>query len=96
MELLFATLGGIILGLFARYSVKGSHSHGALLVPAIGGAAAAIVWSALTWAGLKFDAGWIWVFTLVIAAVVSIASAITISRLRVRNDFRLHERLSRS
>ena len=96
MELLFATLGGIILGMLARYGVKNWNSHGALLVPAIGGAVAAIVWAALTWAGLKFDAGWIWVFTLVISAVVSILSAIVISRARTRSDFRLQERLSRS
>ena len=36
MELLFVALGGAILGLGARYLLPGRHTHGSVLVPAIG------------------------------------------------------------
>jgi hypothetical protein len=41
MELLFVTLGGVILGLIARYVLPHRHVHGVVLIPAIGAAAAA-------------------------------------------------------
>jgi len=69
MELLFITLGGAILGLIARYTLPHRDNHGAALVPAIGAAIAAVLWVALTWAGLAWDGGWIWVITLVATGV---------------------------
>jgi hypothetical protein len=69
MELLFITLGGAILGLIARYTLAHRENHGAL-VPAIGAAFAAAIWVALTWAGLPWDGGWIWVISLVATAAV--------------------------
>ncbi|CAN5228462.1 hypothetical protein BH09ACT1_BH09ACT1_06070 [soil metagenome] len=96
MELLFATLGGALLGLGARYSIKGRHAHGALLVPAIGAAVAAAVWAALTWAGWKFDAGWIWVVSLVVAGVVSVFAAVVLARSRNHADEAMFERLRRA
>lgn len=69
MELLFITLGGAILGLIARYSLSHRENHGVALVPAIGAAVAAVVWVALTWAGLPWDGGWIWVISLAVTAL---------------------------
>ncbi|KQR22359.1 hypothetical protein ASF79_08925 [Agreia sp. Leaf335] len=74
MELLFITLGGAILGLIARYSLPRRENHGVAFIPSIGAAVAAVIWVALTWAGLPWDGGWIWVISLVVtAAVVTIA-----------------------
>jgi hypothetical protein len=70
MELLFITLGGAILGLIAHYTFAHRENHGVALVPAIGAAFAAVIWVALTWAGLPWDGGWIWVISLVLTAVV--------------------------
>jgi quaternary ammonium compound-resistance protein SugE len=86
MELLFVVLGGIILGLIARYSAPRRHTNGVLLIPALGAAVSALVWVALTWAGLKWDGGIIWWITLVVTALVCGAAAVTIGRSRERAD----------
>ena len=86
MELLFITLFGVILGLAARYSLPHRHLHGSVLVPALGGVVAAVVWVALTWAGLAWDAGLIWVLALVITAGAVLLADIALGRARARRD----------
>lgn len=95
MELLFVALGGAILGLIARYSLPRRHSHGAVLVPAIGTAVAAVVWVGLTWLGWAWDGGWIWVASLVAAGLASAGAALVIGPRRERADAELFERLAR-
>ena len=94
MELLFVMLGGAILGIVARYVVPGRRSHGAMLVPALGASAAGIVWAALTWMGLAFDGGWIWVITFMLAAIVPLAFALITARRRASADVSMLARLS--
>ncbi|MFO7690702.1 MAG: hypothetical protein R6W83_09165 [Cryobacterium sp.] len=89
MELLFVALGGAILGLLARYTLPGRSTQGAVLVPAIGTAMAALVWVGLTWLGWAYDAGWIWVLSLVVAALVAAASQLAVARSRINEDARL-------
>jgi hypothetical protein len=96
MELLFITLGGAVLGLGFRYAFPGRHSYGVLLLPALGASIAAAVWAALTWAGWKYDGGWIWAVTLVVAGASVIVSAIVIGRLRTASDERMLQSLSRA
>ncbi len=86
MELLFVTLGGLILGFLARYALPHRPTSGVLLVPAIGAAFAAALWVALTWAGLKWDAGVIWWITLGATAAVCAATALLLGRARDRHD----------
>jgi hypothetical protein len=88
MELLFVVLGGALLGVAARLVVPGRHSSGSVLVPAIGTAASAIVWVALTWLGMAWDGGWIWVAALACAALSAVAAAMLIARSRDRSDAR--------
>lgn len=95
MELLFVVLGGAILGLAARYLLPLRHTHGVLLIPAIGAGTAAIVWVALTWLGWAWDGGWIWVVSLVLAGLAAAASAYLIGPKRERADAERFERLSR-
>lgn len=94
MELLFAVLGGAILGLIARYSLPGRDESGVVLLPAIGAATAGVVWVALTWAGLRYDAGIIWVLTLLLAGLISFAAARYLARSRKRSDQALFARLA--
>lgn len=94
MELLFVTLGGAILGLAARYALPRRHAYGSVLVPAIGAGVAAVVWVALTWLGWAWDGGWIWVASLVLAGLASVASVLVIGPRRERADAALFERLS--
>ncbi len=87
-------LGGVTLGIVARYAAPGRRSHGAMLVPALGASVAGIVWAALTWAGLAFDGGWIWVITFALAATVPLAFAVTTARHRASADVSMLARLS--
>jgi uncharacterized membrane protein YeaQ/YmgE (transglycosylase-associated protein family) len=92
VELLFVALGGVVLGIIARLVLPGRSTQGWILVPAIGAAAASVVWVALTWLGWKWDAGWIWLVSLGLAEVVSVGAALILWRLRTRSDRRmLHE-----
>ena len=86
MELLFITLGGIILGLGARYLLPHRERHGSVLIPAIGAAVSAVVWVALTWLGWAWDGGWIWVVSLVVTGLAVIAADVLIGRARVQHD----------
>ncbi|MDF2444262.1 MAG: hypothetical protein JWR01_2465 [Subtercola sp.] len=86
MELLFVTLGGIILGLLARYLVPLRETHGVLLVPALGAASAAILWEVMTWLGLPYDGGWIWVIALGGTAVIVALVTPSLGRARRTRD----------
>lgn len=89
MELLFVALGGAIIGLAARYLLPHRHTHGSVLVPALGVMVSSALWVALTWAGLKWDGGWIWWITLVGTAVVVVIADLVIGRVRTAGDDRL-------
>ena len=89
MELLFVALGGAIIGLAARYFLPHRHTHGAVLIPALGVMVSSALWVALTWAGLKWNGGWIWWITLVGTAVIVAVADIVIGRVRTAQDDRL-------
>ncbi|WIJ46242.1 hypothetical protein [Curtobacterium citreum] len=74
MELLFAVLGGLILGAVAHVVVPWRSTRGVLLGPVVGGVVAAVVWEALTWAGWRYDGTWIWVVALVGALLVAVVA----------------------
>ncbi|KRC50647.1 hypothetical protein ASE16_06465 [Leifsonia sp. Root227] len=95
MELLFVALGGAIIGLAARYFLPHRHTHGAVLIPALGVMVSSALWVALTWAGLKWNGGWIWWITLVGTAVIVAVSDIVIGRVRTAQDDRLLADLSK-
>lgn len=96
MELLFVVLGGILLGLLGRYMLPERHSYGAALLPAVGGIVAAVAWVALTWLGWAYDGGWIWVVSLGLAAVASVAVAVALPPRRRTADEQLFERTRRA
>ncbi|QDZ14358.1 hypothetical protein [Humibacter ginsenosidimutans] len=96
MELLFITLGGAIIGLIARYTLPYRHSHGAVLIPALGAGVAAAVWVILTWVGMKWDGGWIWWITLIVTAIVSVGVDLLLGGLRTRSDEQRLHRLTRT
>ncbi|HEV7622615.1 MAG TPA: hypothetical protein VGO26_00645 [Amnibacterium sp.] len=96
MELLFIVLIGAIAGLVGRGVLPNRALLGAFLLPAIGGATAAIVWVALTWAHWRWDGGWIWVVTIA-ATVLSVAGAgMLIGRARAAEDERRFAELAGS
>jgi len=96
VELLFIVLIGVLAGLVGRALLPRRALLGMLLLPAIGGSAAAIVWVALTWASWRWDGGWIWVATIA-AAVLSVAGAgMLIGRARAAEDDRRFAELAGS
>ncbi|MEO8906803.1 MAG: hypothetical protein ABI310_01880 [Microbacteriaceae bacterium] len=95
MELLFISLAGAVIGLIARYVLPERHRHGSVLIPAIGTALAAVVWVALTWAGLKWNGGWIWTITLGVTIILTFAVGLLVGELRKRSDNALLRSLSK-
>lgn len=86
MELLFVALGGLLVGVIAYYALPHREMKGAALVPAIGGVLASVVWVALTWAGLRYDEGIIWLVTFVVTIAGTLLAAAALSRSRTRRD----------
>ncbi len=96
MELLFVVLIGVLAGLLARAVLPGRELTGVVLLPAIGGVSAAIVWVALTWAGLEWDGGWIWAATVVACLLTLLGASALLARARRRDDEALFDRIARS
>jgi hypothetical protein len=94
VELLFVVLIGVIAGLVGRAVLPHRDLLGALLLPAVGGAAAAVVWVALTWARLKWDGGWIWVATVAATLLTVVAAGVLIGRARAAEDERRFEEVA--
>ena len=86
MELLFITLGGAIIGLIARYTLPYRHEHGSVLIPAVGAVVSAALWVGLTWAGFKWNAGWIWWITIIGTAIITVGVDLLFGTLRNRAD----------
>ena len=95
MELLFATVIGACIGALLRYTLPERRTYGALLLPAVGAVATAIVWVGLVWIGWTFDGTWIWVASLGAGALAPLAAAIVLPRRRMSDDARRIAELSR-
>lgn len=92
MEIVFVTVIGACLGGIIRYLVPGRRRYGLALLPAVGGAASAVVWAILVWVGLTFDGGWIWVAAIAAGIIASVLVAVLLPRHRDAADERaLHE-----
>ena len=86
MELLFAALGGLIIGLIVRYSLPGRDRMGAIIIPGTAMAVAAVLWEILTWLRMPYNGGWIWVITLGVTAIASVLFDLWLTRRRIKND----------
>jgi len=95
VELLFVVLIGVIIGLAARGLLPRRELTGVVLLPAIGGVSAALVWVALTWAGMRWDGGWIWVATIAACLLTVLGADALLVRIRRRDDEALFERISK-
>ncbi|QWS32410.1 hypothetical protein [Curtobacterium aetherium] len=93
MELLFAVLGGILLGAVAHVVVPWRTTRGVLIGPVVGGIVAAVLWEALTWAGWPYDGTWIWVVALLGSGSVALVVEVVLGRRRTAADEAHYERL---
>jgi hypothetical protein len=96
MEMLFVVLGGVLLGIGVYFLLPGKDKFGVTVPPAVAGAATAMVWAGLTWAGWKFDGGWIWIVALAAGVAASGLTGFVLARLRSAADERMFERLSKA
>ena len=96
MELLFVVLIAAGIGFIGHYTLPGRNSRGSLLLGALAAAVAAIVWVGLLWLGFTFDGGWIWVISIVVGALASLAAALLLPGRRRTADDALLERLTKS
>ncbi len=64
MELAFLVIYAAILGLVAPYLGIPTNRMGSLVPAAVSLASGSIIWAVLTWCGLHYDQGWIWVITM--------------------------------
>jgi hypothetical protein len=96
MELLFAVLGGILIGLFAHVVVPVRGTRGAVLAPAIGGIAAAVLWEVLIWSAWSPSDAWMWIVTFVVSALAAIGVAWGLGVRRDRSDTAFFTRMSTS
>jgi len=94
MELFIVVVIGIGVGLVLRYVMPNRDTHGALLLPAISGAATSIVWVSLLWLGLRSEGGWIWAASLLAAFVSAVVAGLLLPRRRAEADDALFLRLS--
>jgi uncharacterized membrane protein YeaQ/YmgE (transglycosylase-associated protein family) len=95
VELLFIVLIGVLAGLVARGVLPRHELTGVVLLPAVGGASAAIVWVALTWARMRWDGGWIWVATIAACLLTVVGAALLLARVRSRSDEALFEAIAK-
>ena len=93
MELLFAVLGGIIIGAVAHVILPWRSNRGVLVRPAAGGIAAAVLWEALTWAGWRYDGTWIWVVALVGSGAITLVAEWFLGTQRDKRDAEYYELL---
>jgi uncharacterized membrane protein YjfL (UPF0719 family) len=75
MELLFAALGGALLGFVAHFALAGADTRGLVWLAGWSTCAAIVTWEVFTWIGWKSDQGWIWALSLVVAALTAAAVA---------------------
>ncbi|KTR04661.1 hypothetical protein [Curtobacterium luteum] len=93
MELLFAVLGGLLVGALAHVVLPWRASRGVLVGPVVGGVASAVLWESLTWAGWPYDGGWIWAAALLGAAVAAVVVEWVLGARRRSADDAYYERV---
>jgi hypothetical protein len=101
MEVFFAGIFGIVIGLISYSFAKPKDAVGSALLPALGGITALLWWVVATWGArllgltwLHYDAFWIWALLVIVTAAVTVPVALSLPRQRAAADADLLDRLS--
>ncbi|MDQ1121801.1 hypothetical protein [Microbacterium trichothecenolyticum] len=86
MQILLGLILGAVVGLAAHASLPHRALRGAALAPFAGAAATAVVWTALTWAGLGLDSPVLWIVAVAAPALTTFLLVPLLSRARQSHD----------
>ncbi|MFZ8756706.1 hypothetical protein ACO03V_04720 [Microbacterium sp. HMH0099] len=86
MQILLGLLLGAVVGLAAHFALPRRSTRGVALAPLAGAAASAVVWTALTWAGLGIDSPVLWIVAVLAPAATVLVLIPLLSRRRTASD----------
>ncbi|MGT2424926.1 hypothetical protein [Amnibacterium kyonggiense] len=88
MQLIYAETVAIVLGLAAHAVLPRRDLTGVLLLPAVAGVAAAVVWAGLTWARVEQGGAAMWLASLLAAVLSAVVVGVVVRRTRAAHDER--------
>ncbi|PRB15176.1 hypothetical protein [Microbacterium sp. MYb62] len=86
MYILLALIGACALGIAVHFLIADRELRGVALAPAIATAVSAIAYTGLQWAGVGEDSIWLWLASVLGAAVVAALATMAVTGLRKRSD----------
>ncbi|MFV0319380.1 MAG: hypothetical protein ACK5IN_03240 [Microbacterium sp.] len=92
MLIVLALIFGAVIGLGAHFALPHRTLRGAALVPMVGAFAGGAVWLLFTWLSLEAT-GWIWLASLAAPIVVTWATVVVTTRVRLAHDEHEAQRL---
>lgn len=86
MQIVLGILIAAAAGVALHYVLPGRDARGIVVVPILAAAVGAVVWTALTWAGVGIDNPWIWLAALAVPAIVTVPLILALTAARRRAD----------
>ncbi|MFT4259018.1 hypothetical protein [Microbacterium sp.] len=86
MYILLALIAACALGIAAHFLIDGRELRGVAVTPVIATAAAAIIYTALQWAGIGQDNLWLWVASILGSVALAAIATIALVAVRRRTD----------
>ncbi len=86
MQILLGLIIGAVVGLAAHFAMPHRDTRGAALAPFAGAAASAVVWTALTWAGVGIDSPVLWLVAVLAPVVTTFPLVVLLGRVRRSHD----------
>ncbi|MCM3696261.1 hypothetical protein [Microbacterium oleivorans] len=93
MLIVLALVFGAIGGTAVHFALPQRALRGVAVGPLLGASFGTATWTALTWAGLGPDAGWIWLASILLPIVLTAAALTLVSRSRASRDARTRREL---
>lgn len=86
MYILLALIGACALGIGVHYLIGGRELRGVVVTPAVATAVSAIIYTGMQWAGVGEDSVWLWLASVLGAALVAALATAALVAVRRRAD----------